>query len=191
MNKEDLLKFTDEIKKTYEDGKIHSPIHLSGDNEEKLIKTFELLYTKGDWIFSTWRSSYHWLLSGRDPKELKKQILDGHSMHVFGDRFFTSAIVGGIAPIALGVAWGLKLNKSENKVLCFVGDGGYHCGITQECIRYASGFDLPIIYIIEDNGLTVQAKTNEIWGTNRIPKVKKYNYTRRFPHAGTGAYVMF
>ena len=99
MNKKDLLKFTEDIKEIYEAGKIHAPIHLSGTNEKQLIKVFKDI-KKADWIFGTWRSHYLWLLSGRSPKELKKQIVDGHSMHVYGNRFFTSAIVAGIAPIA-------------------------------------------------------------------------------------------
>ena len=190
MNKEQLIQFTDEIKELYEAGKIHAPVHLCGTNEEQLIKIFKDI-KKTDWIFSTWRSSYHWLLSGRSPNELKEQITNGHSMHIYGDRFFTSAIVAGIAPIALGVAWGLKLNKSSDKVWCFLGDGAYRCGITQESIKYAKGFDLPITFVIEDNGLGVNAITKEVWGRQRTEKVEYYKYKRKFPHAGGGKYVMF
>jgi len=190
MKKEQLIKFTDEIKELYETGKIHSPVHLSGTNEEQLIKIFHKVKAD-DWIFSTWRSHYHWLLSGRDPAELKKQILDGHSMHVNGFRFFTSAIVGGIPSIALGVAWGLKLNKSTDKVWCFIGDAAYRCGITVECIKYAKGHDLPITFVVEDNGLCVRAKTKEIWGYKKTKKVIRYKYKRKYPHAGSGKYVMF
>ncbi|KKM04082.1 hypothetical protein LCGC14_1767800 [marine sediment metagenome] len=190
VDKKELIKFTEKIAKIYEDGGIKAPIHLSGTNEEETL-TILKDYREGDWIFGTWRSHYLWLCSGRDPKELKKQILDGYSMHVYGDKFFTSAIVAGISPIALGVAWGLKLNGSTNMVYCFVGDGAYHCGLTQECIRYASGFDLPICFILEDNGLTVQADTQKIWGEARRKKVIRYKYTRKYPHAGSGKYVMF
>ncbi len=190
MNKEELIKFTEDIAKEYEAGNIKAPVHLSGTNEEETL-TILKDYKEGDWIFGTWRSHYLWLCSGRSPEELKEQIVSGHSMHVYGDRFFTSAIVAGISPIALGVAWGLKLNKSTHMVYCFVGDGAYHCGLTQECIRYASGHDLPICYILEDNGLTVRANTQEIWGEGRRKKLLKYKYTRRYPHAGSGRYVMF
>jgi len=193
---EKLKEFTNEIIGIYERGLIKAPIHLSGSSdgkqEETLIKLFkEFNINKESYIFSTWRSSYHWLLSGRDPEELKKQIIEGHSMHIYGDRFFTSAIVAGIAPIALGVAWGLKLKKSKDVVYCFLGDGAFYCGLTQEVIRYSVGYDLPICYILEDNGLTVRADTQEIWGKKRKNKVIKYNYVRQFPHAGSGKYVMF
>ena len=188
---EDLVKFEQLVAQIYEQGKIKAPIHLAGINERQLIKVFKK-YKKGDWIFSTWRSHYHWLLSGRDPNELMQQILDGHSMHVFGKRFFTSAIVGGIAPIALGVAWALKMKKSKSKVWAFIGDAAYECGLVKECIRYAEGHDLPIKFVVEDNGLCVRAVTQESWGRKRRKnKVMKYKYKRRYPHAGTGQYVMF
>lgn len=191
MTKEELIKFQDEIKEAYEAGKIKAPIHLSGDNEEALIQIFEKVLPK-DWILSTWRSHYHWLLSGRDKEVLRKQIMDGHSMHVYGDKFFTSAIVGGIAPIAVGIAMGIKRVGDEiTKVWCFLGDGAYHCGIVQESIRYAVGHSLPVIFILEDNGLTVRANTQEIWGYGRERKVIKYTYKRKYPHAGSGKYVMF
>jgi pyruvate dehydrogenase E1 component alpha subunit len=190
MNKQGLLKFTEEIKLLYEAGKIRSPIHLSGINEDQLIKIFKDI-KKNDWLFGTWRSHYLWLLSGRNPKKLKEQILDNHSMHVFDKRFFTSAIVAGIAPIALGVAMALKKKNSKDRVWCFLGDGAFECGLSKECIRYAEGHDLPITYVLEDNGLCVRAKTQEVWGEKKKKKLIKYKYIRKFPHAGSGSYVMF
>jgi pyruvate dehydrogenase E1 component alpha subunit len=192
VDKKELIEFETEIGRLYEQGKILAPIHLTKNNESKLRKIFKD-YQEGDWVFSTHRSHYHWLLSGRDPEELKKQILEGHSMHIFADKFFSSAIVGGNVSIALGVAWALKMKKSNSKVYCFVGDAASECGIAHECMKYAKRHDLPIKYIIEDNGLCVRAKTNEIWGIERpkSSKIIKYKYNRHYPHAGTGKYVMF
>jgi pyruvate dehydrogenase E1 component alpha subunit len=190
MNKKDLIKFEEEIAKLYEQAKIRAPIHLSDNNESQLIKIFKG-YRQGDWIFSTYRSHYHWLLSGRNPEELKKQILQGHSMHVYSDRFFTSAIVGGVAPIALGVAMALKMKSSPNKVWCFIGDMAGESGIVHECIKYARGHNLPITFVIEDNGYSVRALTKETWGTAKAKVNRRYKYKRGYPHAGTGKYVMF
>ncbi len=190
MTKKELMKFEDEIAQLFEQAKIRSPIHLSKGNENKLLKIFKN-YKPGDWIFSTHRSHHHWLLSGKDPEELKKQILAGHSMHVFGDKFFTSAIVGGNAPIALGVAMALKMKNSPHKVWCFVGDMSGECGLLHECIKYAKGYNLPITFVIEDNGYSVRAVTKETWGRGKAKVTKRYKYKRIFPHAGTGKYVMF
>ena len=61
MNKKQLIEFEKRIKKIYENGKIKAPIHLSGNNEDKLISIFKKIKTK-DWVFSTWRNHYHALL---------------------------------------------------------------------------------------------------------------------------------
>jgi len=199
MRKVDLIKFEQEIAGLYEKAKIKAPIHLSGNNETELEAIFRKI-KKEDWIFSTWRNHYHWLLSGRSPKGLKQQIVEGCSMHVFGKKFFTSAIVGGIAPIAVGVAYALKKKKSKNRVWCFLGDMGASTGLAMECMRYACGHDLPIVFIIEDNGISVKTDTLESWGCkgcnfkncNYIgKKTKAYKYERKYPHAGTGVFVLF
>jgi len=192
MTKEDLIKFEDEIAELYKEGKIKAPIHLGGDNEDILIDIFKDV-TKDDWIFGTWRNHYQWLLSGRSVDELRTQILDGGSMHVFGDRFFTSAIVGGIAPIAVGAAFALKAKKSTAKVWCFLGDMGASTGIAMESMRYACGHDLPITFVVEDNGLSVKTDTKKSWGCENCnmkdchligDKVDWYEYKRKYNHAG-------
>ncbi len=197
MKKEDLVAFEERIKTLFEAGHIRAPVHLSGGNEAALIDIFKK-YQPGDWIFSTWRNHYHWLLSGRDPQELERQILAGDSMSVFDDRFFTSSIVGGNAPIALGVALALKLKKERAAVdppacmvWCFIGDMAASGGLAQECVQYAEGHNLPVTYIIEDNGFSVTTDTREVWGTGKTVKIRRYEYDRQYPHAGTGKFVDF
>lgn len=199
MEKKELIKFEDEIADLYKQGKIRSPIHLAGTNEDELIEIFKD-YKDGDWIFSTWRSHYHWLLSGRSPEELKRQIIEGHSMHIFAERFFTSAIVGGTPSIAVGIAYALKKEGSKNKVWCFLGDMGAAAGITWESMKYACRNKLPVNFIIEDNGLSVKTDTQESWGNlcGGCAKCKVfpvntrcYAYKRKYPHAGCGVFVLF
>jgi TPP-dependent pyruvate/acetoin dehydrogenase alpha subunit len=196
--KEKLLAFSEDIAKINSTGVIKSPIHLGGGCEDYLIELFsEAKITKEDWVLSTWRSHWHWLLSGRSEEELRKQILEGHSMHIYDDRFITSAIVGGVSPIAVGLGWALKEKGSKDRVFVFCGDGAYACGITQESIRFCSGHDLPVYFIHENNFLGVNAVTEDSWGRNRSEKVIKYNYERLYHHAGGNKmkdkkdYVMF
>jgi len=109
INQEFLKNFSLDIKNIYEKGKIKAPIHLSGNNEIQLIKIFNKI-SKKDWVFSTSRSHYHALLHGIDSKWLKNKIIQGKSMGIMNKekKFFSSAIVGGILPIALGVALFIK-----------------------------------------------------------------------------------
>jgi pyruvate dehydrogenase E1 component alpha subunit len=197
ITKQKLVAFEKYIAKLYNKGKIKYPVHLAGGNEDTLMSIFKD-YKPNDWIFSTWRSHFHWILSGRDIKELKRQIIEHGSMHIFDKKFFTSAIVGGIAPIALGVAKALKMKNSPDKVWCFLGCAGARCGISMECIEYAIGQDLPIIFVIEDNDRCVRASTSATWGKrNGQGKIIHYQYERLYHHAGSSKegeerkYIMF
>lgn len=193
-NKNTLIEFEKKIKKIYEKGKIKGPIHLSGNNEDSLIKIFKKI-NKKDWVFSTWRNHYHALLKGIPEKDLTDQILKGKSMSVSckKNKFYTSAIVGGTLPIALGVAKSIKLKKRKEKVWVFIGDMTFETGMFHECYKYAKNFNLPINFIVEDNGLSTNTPTKIAWSKkSKIPKdVIYYKYKRKYPHHGTGSWVLF
>ncbi len=194
LNKNELIEFEQEIKKIYESGKIKAPIHLSGNNEDQLIKIFKKI-KKNDWVFSTWRNHYHALLKGIPKNWLKKEIIAGRSMGInnLKYKFYSSAIVGGIIPIALGVAKSIKLKKQKNKVWVFIGDMTYETGIFHECYKYSKNFKLPIKFVVEDNNMSTNSPTNKVWKKkSKIPKeITKYKYKRKYPHHGTGGWVLF
>ena len=193
MNKQELMQFEDEIRDIFLDGQIRAPIHLSRGNEDQLIEIFQLI-KPSDWIFSTHRSHYHALLHGIDRGWLKQEILEGRSMHIMNaeHRFMTSSIVCGCVPIAIGVAMGLKRDKSESYVWCFVGDMAAETGIFMECTKYAAGQHLPITFVVEDNGLSTNTPTQEVWGEEPgTPNIFRYTYQREFPHINAGQWVTF
>ena len=194
MNKQDLIDFEKRVKKVYEAGEIKAPIHLSGNNEAQLIKIFKKI-DKNDWVFSTWRNHYHALLHGFDPEELFNLIKEGNSMGINSveRRFYSSSIVGGIIPIALGVAQSIKLKKETNKVWCFIGDMTFETGVFHECYKFSRNFQLPIEFVVEDNNMSTNTPTDKTWGKkSKIPDdVHYYEYERNFPHHGTGQWVLF
>ena len=194
MNKEDLINFEEDIKKIYESGKIRAPIHLSGNNEDELIKIFKNI-KKDDWVFSTWRNHYHALLKGIPKKWLKNEIVAGRSMGInnIKHKFYSSAIVGGILPIALGVAKSIKLRKQKNKVWVFVGDMTFETGVFYECYKYSKNFKLPLKFVVEDNNMSTNSPTDKVWAKKTKPPkdVIRYNYKRKYPHHGTGGWVLF
>ena len=193
LTPKDLRAFTNEVKELFNSGQIHSPVHLSAGNESELIEIFKEVKPT-DWVFSTHRSHYHALLRGIPREWLREQILQNRSMHINSKehRFFTSAIVGGACPIALGVALGIKRRSGPEHVWCFVGDMAAKTGIFYESARYAGGFDLPITFVVEDNGFSVNTPTAESWGLQPLNgKVRYYEYTRLLPHSGTGRWIAF
>ena len=194
--KKELIDFELDIKKIYEAGKIRAPIHLSGNNEEQLLKIFKKI-KKNDWVFSTWRNHYHALLKGIPKDWLKKEIIAGRSMGInnIKYKFYSSAIVGGIIPIALGVAKSIKLKnkKSTSNVWVFIGDMTFETGMFHECYKYAKNHKLPLKFVVEDNGLSTNTPTNKVWvKKSKTPKgVIYYKYKRKFPHHGTGGWILF
>ena len=194
-SEQDLIDFENDIISHWENGEIRGPIHLSNGNEKQLIKIFNKVGIE-DWVFSTWRSHYHALLHGVEPSVLKQKILDGKSITIVDkdSKFYSSAIVTGTLPIALGAAKALKLQGSPNKVWVFLGDMAFESGIFYEVHKYARNYDLPLHFVVEDNGVSTNTPTLDTWGgiQREIPEdVIYYKYESKFPHYGTGKWVVF
>jgi len=194
MGKDDLIKFEELIVNHWESAKIRGPVHLSNGNEDQLIEIFKRIQTT-DWVFSTWRNHYHALLKGLDPSWLENEILAGKSITIcnIDQQFYSSAIVGSTMSIALGVAKALKMNQSSDKVWCFIGDMSFESGIFYETHKYARNFNLPLYFVVEDNGVSTYTPTVDTWAKQRdIPSdVVYYKYKSKFPHYGTGKWVVF
>jgi len=193
-NTEELIQFENDIVQKWEDGKIRGPIHLSNGNEEQLIEIFKRI-SKNDWVFSTWRSHYHALLKGISPQWITDEILDGKSITLckIDEKFYSSAIVGGTLSIALGVAMGIKEKGSNEKVWVFIGDMSFESGIFYEVHKYARNFDLPLHFIVEDNDVSTYTPTEATWNKKKdIPSdVIHYKYKSKYPHYGSGKWVVF
>ena len=131
---------------------------------------------------------------------MKKEIISGKSISLCFPKYniYSSAIVGGVIPIALGVALGLKKKNSDAVVYCFVGDMTSETGIMHESLKYAMNFNLPIKFIIEDNNLSVCTNTRKAWNLKKLTNQNKsskfvlyYKYNSKYPHAGAGKRVQF
>jgi len=207
---EQMRLFEKKVSDIFETGKILGPVHLSHNNEDYLIDIFQYIHPS-DWVFSTWRNHYHALLHGVPHEELMKKILDGKSISFQSPEhnFYTSAIVNGNVPIAVGAALALKWNNSDKMVWCFVGDMTAESGTFYEAVKYSIRNELPIHFIIEDNGLSTNSPTQECWGT-QIPlgfcleaeklgtdptfgKFITYKKYKReiYPHVGIGKWIHF
>lgn len=219
MTKEELIAFEREIADVFENGEIRAPVHLSKGNEDALIEIFKIVSPE-DWVFSTWRSHYHALLHGVPANSVRDEIIKGNSITLnFPEHnFYTSAIVGGIIPIATGTALAIqKKGLVDKRVWCFVGDMGAMTGIFYESYRYALNLDLPIMFVIENNRYSTNVPTGFAWGEDaewknnhhefpfslasqnwneelsiRIgAKIMVYDYTKEYPHQGSGKFIIF
>jgi TPP-dependent pyruvate/acetoin dehydrogenase alpha subunit len=196
---DDLIAFEEEIAAVFNAAHIRAPVHLYYGNEKQILAVFEDVRAE-DWVMCSWRSHYQCLLKGVPPEQLKQRIHDGKSIALCFPEFrvVSSAIVTGILPIAVGVALGIKRRGGSEKVHCFMGEMTSETGIAHECIKYSRNHDLPIRFIIEDNGKSVCTDTRETWNQPELtyekstdPRIVYYRYESKYPHAGAGQRVQF
>jgi pyruvate dehydrogenase E1 component alpha subunit len=114
------------------------------------------------WFTTTYRCHALALLLGATPNEMMAELYGrstgnamgrGGSMHMYADRLLGGlAIVGGHVPIATGAAFSIKYQKQQGmKSFCFMGDGAFVQGAVHESLNLAALWDLPCIYVIENN----------------------------------------
>ena len=196
---ESLKAFETKIADLFNNGAIRAPIHLSDGNEAPLIELFSKVQPE-DWVFCSWRSHYQCLLKGVKPEALESAILEGRSIALcFSDfNLYSSAIVGGQIPLAVGAALSITLGYKKAHVWCFIGDMTSETGMAQTAIRYSEKHDLPITFVVEDNGISVLTETRKVWNSQTLrfeemesSKVVSYQYKSTYPHAGAGVRVQF
>lgn len=201
VTKQVLIDFETDIGNRFNNKEIRAPIHLYAGNEDQIIKVFERIDIKKDWVCCTWRNHYQALLKGVPQDLLREKILAGKSMvmNLPEYKFVCSSIVGGIPSIATGLALAAKLKNTSEHVWCWTGDMSKETGAWHEAYKYSVNHKLPITFVVEDNELSVLTPTQEIWGTtgqhwswyeglNLI--VYKYK-NNKYPHAGAGMRVQF
>lgn len=193
---EKLCAFEKSIVDCFENKLIHAPVHLAGGNEAILIDIFKRIRPQ-DWVCGAWRMHYHCLLKGVPPERLKADIIAGKSITLCYPEFriITSAIAGGIVPIATGIAEGIKKCGGDERVWCFIGDMTVRMGVVEECRSYANGHNLPITFVVEDNGLSVCTETEETWFSDLdgpfLSHIETYRYKMTRPHQGIGKRISF
>jgi pyruvate dehydrogenase E1 component alpha subunit len=196
---ERLIAFEEDIAEEFNASKIKAPVHLYHGNESEIIDVFKEVQA-GDWVLCSWRSHYQCLLKGVPAEDVKAEIMAGHSITLnFPEyRVLSSAIVTGVLPIAVGLGLGIQRDGGSDRVWCFLGDMTSETGTAHECIKYVRNHNLPVHFVIEDNGKSVCTDTRETWATDTLsyenvddPYISYYQYESKYPHAGAGQRVQF
>ena len=202
ITKEDLASFEKEIADIFATGAIRAPVHLRAGREEQLIKIFkENDIGPDDYVFGYWDSHELALLKGVPREQVKQAILDGKSISLCFPEYkvLCSGIAGSLMGTAVGVAWALKQQNKKGRVFIFCGDMSAETGSFHEAVKYAFNFDLPVKFIVCDNGLSVMTNTREVWGcpdpwfknTKYEEKIIYFKYVNGFPHSGLGKLIKF
>jgi pyruvate dehydrogenase E1 component alpha subunit len=142
---------------------------------------------KDHWYLTTYRCHALALLLGATPNELMAELYGkktgnakgrGGAMHFYTEKLLGGfAIVGGHLPIACGAAFSLKYqNKNSLLSLCFLGEGAVAQGAFHESLNLASLWELPVIFIIENNGWGMGTSVTRAICTDEIAKRQGYSY---------------
>jgi TPP-dependent pyruvate/acetoin dehydrogenase alpha subunit len=155
-------RFEEIVNDLYMQGRIPSTLHLSIGQEATAVGVLSHL-TPQDVVLSTHRPHGHALAHGVSPRAIMAELMaratgtckgKGGSMHVgdFTIGFVPAiAIVGGNIPIAAGCALAQKMQKTDRVTVCFHGDGAANEGAWHEGLNMAAIWDLPVVYVCENN----------------------------------------
>ena len=155
--------FEDRVNAEMATGDIPGAVHLYAGQEASAVGVCMHLDDR-DHIASTHRGHGHCIAKGCSIDAMMAEIFGratgtcrgkGGSMHIADlDRGMLGAngIVGGSPPIACGAALTAKVRGSGAVAVAFTGDGGVNQGTTAESLNLARIWDLPVIFVVEDNG---------------------------------------
>lgn len=154
-----------------ENGEIHGEMHI-GIGQEAIAAGIEPSLTASDAVVSTHRPHLHALAHGVEPVGLLAELFEraeglnggkGGHMHLFASdrQFMCTGIVGASAPIALGYAFAFKRNQAPNIAVAILGDGAMNQGTTAEALNLAALWELPILFLVEDNGFGISVRRED------------------------------
>jgi pyruvate dehydrogenase E1 component alpha subunit len=169
-----IREFEERVKRTFEEhpGVIRGHTHLADGAEASIVGSLETL-DSDDQLMTTYRCHGYPLVLGTDPKAMMAEIYGrrdglcggyGGSMHLVDpERGFlgTSGIVGQGIPQATGAAYAAQIRGHGQVVLCFFGDGASKQGAFSESLNVASLWNLPIVYVMENNSYNVVTRVEQ------------------------------
>ncbi len=161
-----IRKFEQAALQAYQKGRMGGFLHLYIGQEATAIGTISVT-GENDHIITAYRDHGHALAVGMNMNECMAELYGkytgcskgkGGSMHFFApDKRYWGGhgIVGGQTPLGLGLAYALKYKGIEGCCLCYLGDGAVNQGPFHESLNIAGLWDVPVIYVIENNGYSM------------------------------------
>ncbi|MDD5108729.1 MAG: thiamine pyrophosphate-dependent dehydrogenase E1 component subunit alpha [Candidatus Omnitrophica bacterium] len=156
----------EKIAQLYAEQQMRCPVHLCIGQEAIAVGVCANLLKK-DYLLSNHRSHGHYLAKGGNLKQMLAEIYGkstgcskgkGGSMHLVDltvGILGTTPIVGGIIPVATGVAFGTQMKEKDNLTAVFFGDAATEEGVFFESLNFASLKKLPVLFICENNFFSV------------------------------------
>lgn len=157
-----IRRFEEKAGQLYGMGLIGGFCHLY-IGQEAVVTGIQAAAKEGDAVITTYRDHAHMLSCGMDPKGIMAELTGriggfskgkGGSMHMFSveKKFYGGhGIVGANVPLGTGLAFAQKYKGSDNITFTYFGDGAANQGQVFESFNMAALWQLPVIYVIENN----------------------------------------
>ncbi|NLB70861.1 MAG: thiamine pyrophosphate-dependent dehydrogenase E1 component subunit alpha [Chloroflexi bacterium] len=165
--------FEEMADKQYALGKVHGTMHLSAGQEAVAVGS-GFAVDREDYLLNHHRGHGHFIASGADVNKMMAEFLGketgychgrGGSMHiadVTANNLGANGIVGGGLQLAVGVGLAIQMKKKDQVVLTIFGDGAANEGIFHESLNMAAIWDLPILYLCENNQYGMSADVTRV-----------------------------
>ena len=154
-----IRRFEETVLDNFSKGFFFGTTHTSLGQEANAVGVLSHLQPS-DVVVSNHRCHGHFLAYGGDPRALFAELMGkatgvcggrGGSQHLHWRNFYANGILGGMIPIATGMALAEKLKNSGNIVIAFLGEGSLGQGVVYEALNMASLWNTPILYVLENN----------------------------------------
>ncbi|MGC6768006.1 thiamine pyrophosphate-dependent dehydrogenase E1 component subunit alpha [Enterococcus sp. LJL51] len=171
--------FEEAVQQLFDSGQMYGTMHLCIGQEATAVGGAGIL-RQDDWMLSTHRNHGHAIAKGTDRRAMLAEMLGkatgtnngkGGSMHIADlavGNLGSNGIVGGNFPIAAGAALSAVMNKTNQVVLCYAGDGATNEGSFHEALNLASIWNLPVIYLIENNQYGMSSSIKQMVNVDRL-----------------------
>ncbi len=171
--------FEERAEQLYALGKVHGTMHLSIGQEATAVGASNAM-EDGDYLLNHHRGHGHCMAWGSSAERMMAEFMGketgycrgrGGSMHIAdvdSNNLGANGIVAGGVPIAVGVGLSIKMRRTRQVCLVIFGDGAANEGAFHESMNMASIWNLPIIYLCENNQYAMSMPYKKAFNIEKI-----------------------
>jgi pyruvate dehydrogenase E1 component alpha subunit len=172
--------FEEQAEQLYSLGKTHGTMHLSIGQEATALGASSAVRSGHDYLLNHHRGHGHCLAWGSDLNSMMAEFMGketgycrgrGGSMHIADvsrNNLGANGIVAGGLPMSAGVGLSIKLRETDQVCLVIFGDGAANTGPFHETLNMASVWDLPVIFLCENNQYAMSMSVRRAFNVDRI-----------------------
>lgn len=177
-----IREFEERCDQLYQEKKITGVyMHLYSGHEASGVGSLAALEAR-DNVITAYRDHGIALVRGIDPNKIMAEMMGkrtgtsggkGGSMHLASKehKFWGGyAIVGGHLPIATGIAFADHYRGDDHVTMCYIGDGATNNGYFHEAVNMSAVYDLPVVWIIENNFIGMGTRIEDSSGQVKLHK---------------------